>query len=80
VRLIRADDNTVDAAFYTDLNVTWQPVDAKWRVYGNITNAFDVAPPVTASFGTFGGTSSQTNPALFDLLGRRYMVGVGIDF
>jgi outer membrane receptor protein involved in Fe transport len=80
VRLVRADNNTVDAAFYTDLNVTWQPVDAKWRVYGNITNAFDVAPPVTASFGTFGGTSSQTNPALFDLLGRRYMVGVGIDF
>lgn len=79
LRLIRADDNTVDSAFYTDLNVTWQPLDAKWRVYGNITNAFDVSPPVTASFGTFGGTSSQTNPALFDLLGRRYMLGIGID-
>jgi outer membrane receptor protein involved in Fe transport len=79
-RLIRADDNTVDAVFYTDLNATWQPVDAKWRVYANTTNLFDAAPPVTASFGTFGGTSNQTNPALFDLLGRRFMVGVGFDF
>lgn len=78
-RLIRADDNSVDSAFYTDVNLSWR-ADRGWRVYANVTNALDTDPPVTASFGTLQGSSGQTNPALFDLLGRRYTVGVGMDF
>ncbi len=79
-RLVRADDNSVDSAFYTDLNLSWRPSDKSWRVYANATNLFDEPPPVTATYGTLQGASGQTNPALFDLLGRRYTLGVGIDF
>jgi outer membrane receptor protein involved in Fe transport len=79
-RLIRVDDNSVGSALYFDLNLSWRPVDDHWRVYANVTNVLDRDPPVTASFGSLQSSSGQTNPALFDLLGRRYTLGVAIDF
>jgi iron complex outermembrane receptor protein len=79
-RIVDYDDNTVGSALYFDVNLSWAPRDQNWRVYANVMNALDRDPPVTASWGTLQSASGQTNPALFDLLGRRYTLGVGIDF
>ena len=32
-------------------------------------------PPIVPGFSTFSGQASQTNPAIHDILGRRFTVG-----
>ncbi|MFM1886691.1 MAG: hypothetical protein RL026_1848, partial [Pseudomonadota bacterium] len=81
--VVKFDDNTVSSVFYTDMNLSWQQDDAagrNWRAYLNITNLLDRDPPVVASFSSLQGAVGQTNPALFDLLGRRYVLGVALEF
>jgi hypothetical protein len=36
----------------------------------------DEDPPVTAAWDAFGAGATQRNSVLFDLLGRRFMIGV----
>ena len=45
-------------------------------VFGNITNLTDVDPPITPSYSAFNGYSTQFNPAVYDVLGRRFTEGV----
>lgn len=69
------DDRSVRAASYTSLNLGWEP--SAWRnvqVFLNVQNLFDAAPPLAPDWG-FGG-SIPTNEGLFDVLGRRYVLGV----
>jgi iron complex outermembrane receptor protein len=69
------DDRHVRAAAYTTFNVNWRP--PRWsgaRMYINVHNVFDAAPPIAPDWG-FGG-SIPTNEGLFDVLGRRYMLGM----
>jgi outer membrane receptor protein involved in Fe transport len=71
-------DNTVDSAFYVDGRVAWtfDTPSGSIEVYGNISNLLDEDPPIAAAWGAFGANSAQSNSALFDLLGRRYVIGV----
>jgi len=75
---VQIDRNTIDGATYADLNMRyeWELEQGTLEFFGNITNMFDEAPPVTPSYGLFGASSNQVNSGLFDLLGRRYTVGV----
>ncbi len=76
-------DNTVDSVFYTDLNLSYMHTfgtNTEVEFFGNITNLFDVDPPVTPYYSIFYGNPVQTNPTLFDVLGRRFTAGVKVNF
>jgi iron complex outermembrane recepter protein len=69
------DDDHIASALYTDLNFTYAPESLKgFETYLNVQNAFDRDPPRTPIFSGFNGTS-DTNRALFDVLGRRFVLG-----
>ena len=76
--LYNVADNTVDSAFYVDTRVSWTFTtrNGEIEVFGNINNVLDEDPPVAATWDAFTGAPSQRNSVLFDLLGRRYMIGV----
>jgi outer membrane receptor protein involved in Fe transport len=72
------DKRRVNSVGYTSLRVGWQPAYRLGAsIYLNIQNLFDVNPPRSGDWG-FGG-SIPTNEGLFDVLGRRYVLGVRID-
>ena len=48
------------------------------EIYGNITNLGDAAPPITPSYSAFTGSATQFNSAVYDVLGRRYTVGLRV--
>ncbi len=72
------EDNTVSAVTYVDLRLGYEfdLGGAEVEVFGNVTNLGDAAPPITPSYSAFLGYSTQTNPAVYDVLGRRYTVGI----
>jgi iron complex outermembrane recepter protein len=71
-------DNHVSSAFYLDTRIGWDfslRKGGSLQVYGNVQNLLDQDPPITPSYGAFGAAPAQTNSALFDLLGRRFVMG-----
>jgi outer membrane receptor protein involved in Fe transport len=71
-------DNSVPAVFYADLRLSYDLslLGAETQIWGSVTNLFDRDPPITGTYSTFTGTSAQYNAGLFDVLGRRFTVGV----
>jgi hypothetical protein len=81
VGLIEGDtilDNSVDSALYIDFRLGYRFTvgSAEAEIFGNVTNLFDEDPPVTPSYSAFLGYGSQYNASVYDVLGRRYTVGV----
>jgi outer membrane receptor protein involved in Fe transport len=78
----RIDDNTVDSAFYTDLRLGYsrETYGGELELFANVLNLFDESPPIVPSFDSFTASSGQANGTLFDLLGRRYTVGMRYRF
>jgi iron complex outermembrane recepter protein len=75
------EDNTVPSAFYLNLSggYTWEMATGKVEFYANVQNLLDKDPPlVPAQFDTSLGqtVAGQTNSRLFDMLGRRYSIGL----
>jgi outer membrane receptor protein involved in Fe transport len=75
------EDNTVPSAFYLNLagGHSWETVGGKLELYANVQNLLDRDPPlVPAQFDTALSqtVSGQTNSRLFDMLGRRYSIGL----
>ena len=69
------NDDHIASALYTDLNFTYAPEAIKgFETYLNVQNAFDKDPPRVPIFSGFNGTT-DTNRALFDVLGRRFVLG-----
>jgi hypothetical protein len=70
------NDNHIGGIFYLDLNLAYNiPVAGDLRIWAEVTNALDRAPPTTAAaFGRTGAAS--LNPTLYDIIGRRYVLGV----
>ncbi len=67
--------------FYTDLTLRYRlKVVANTEIFGTITNLFDVDPPVTPYYSTFGDYSLQSNASVYDVLGRRFVVGATLRF
>lgn len=75
-------DNKVDDVLYVDLRLGYDfdVAGAEAELFVNATNLFDAAPPLTPSFLAFTGISTQTNSGVYDILGRRYTVGVKLKF
>ena len=76
--LIYLEDNTVEAVTYVDLRLGYEfdLGGTELEVFGNVTNLFDESPPVTPSYTAFLGYPNQYNAAVYDVLGRRYTVGL----
>ena len=70
--------NSVPAIFYTDLRLSYRI--GRTELFGTITNLFDIAPPVTPYYSTFLSYSQQYNPSLYDVLGRRFVMGATLRF
>jgi outer membrane receptor protein involved in Fe transport len=76
------DDNTVASVIYTDLRVSYEfggERSGNWEVFANVNNLFDKDPPRAANHSTFGG-STHTNVSLYDVIGRRMVVGANFSF
>lgn len=73
-------DNSVPSALYVNLSASyrWEVAGGHLEVYGNVQNLFDRDPPVTAGVfdASLAQVGNQVNAGLFDLLGRRFTVGV----
>jgi outer membrane receptor protein involved in Fe transport len=70
------NDNQIGGIFYLDLNLSYTvPVAGDLRIWAEVNNVLDRAPPTTAAiFGRAGAAS--LNPQLYDVIGRRYVLGV----
>lgn len=71
------EDNTVDAAFYTDLTASYALSDQA-RLTATINNAFDRDPPIAPT-----GTLSifyPTNREIFDQIGRYFTLRLNYSF
>ena len=77
------DDNSVDEAWYTDLNMAYDvPLElsgGNLQLFLNVTNLLDEDPPVSAGYASFFG-ATQVNQRVHDVLGRRYTAGFRLDF
>ena len=71
--------NHVDGVFYLDWRLS-QDIElasgSDVQIFGMVTNLTDAAPPLTPYYSVFGAHTLQANSTLFDLVGRRYTVGV----
>jgi iron complex outermembrane recepter protein len=74
-------DNSVPAVAYLNLSASYRfdmGSRGKLEVFGNVQNLFDKDPPIIPAVfdSTLGQTSNQINSTLYDLLGRRFNVGL----
>jgi len=76
------NDDHIASALYTDVNLAYTMTtkhETEWQLYLNVANALNRAPPRVPIFSGFGGTT-DTNRALFDVLGRRFVLGLKFSF
>ena len=74
------DDNTVDPAIYTALQLAYELAVAggSLTLFAHVNNLFDTDPPIAPDW-RFSG-SIHTNENLFDVLGRRFTAGLKFSF
>jgi hypothetical protein len=80
---VNIESNKVDSVLYFDANLsyTWEFGDGDTvQVFGNVTNLTNEDPPPSPYYSAFYGYTQQTNNTLFDVLGRRYTLGVRVRF
>jgi iron complex outermembrane receptor protein len=74
------ENNRVPAITYVDLRFGYdfelQGTDV--NVSAMVTNLFDVDPPLTPTYIGLAEHASQANTSLYDVLGRRYTLGVRV--
>jgi outer membrane receptor protein involved in Fe transport len=76
------DNYKISSVFYLNTQVGYRfdtPNVGNFNVYLNVQNVLDKDPPVVATWSDFFGASTTT-PALHDALGRRYALGVEMEF
>ncbi len=77
------ESNHVDSVFYTDARIGYQlqvPHNGSMEVFFSVTNLFDTDPPVTPYYSAFASYANQDNPSLYDVMGRRFVVGAKLAF
>ncbi len=75
------DDNSIASITYVDLRLgkTFGDND-QLEVYGNVNNLLDREPNITAGAVGRTGVGLGVNAGLYDILGRRYTIGVNYEF
>ncbi len=83
VQGVDIDRNTVPSITYTDLDLKYtRPAQNGWpslEIYGHVTNLFDRDPPIVPNYTDFTG-ATPTNKTVYDVLGRRFNVGITARF
>jgi len=81
-KICTIDDNSVPSSFYMDARISGRfGEDEKLEVFANIQNLLDRAPVITPGIGVGRtGTGTGVNTGLYDILGRRYTLGVNYEF
>jgi outer membrane receptor protein involved in Fe transport len=74
---VNIQDNSVPAVIYVDMRFDYmfEVGNSSVDVFASVTNLFDRDPPITPTYGSFGGYTTQYNAGLFDVLGRRFTIG-----
>ncbi|MEY4641867.1 MAG: hypothetical protein RLZZ227_1861 [Pseudomonadota bacterium] len=75
-RPLTINDNTVDSAFYVNLNGSYNltVLDQSVQLFASVTNLADKEPPSAPS------ATYPTNPVYFDQIGRTYRVGLRFSY
>ncbi len=70
--------NHVPSVTYFDMRVSYDiPVGSSTvQLYGVVNNIFDKAPPLVPGYNGLGSAPIQTNQTMYDVLGRRFTVGL----
>jgi outer membrane receptor protein involved in Fe transport len=77
---IDIDDNHIPGATYLDLATGYKldyRGDSNVEAYFKVENLLDKDPAIVAGAGI---SALQTNPALYDVIGRNYRIGVRMRF
>lgn len=78
------EDNTVPSVIYLNLHggYSWGLSGGTLSVYADVQNLLDKDPPLAPSVfdSSLGQTGNQVNSGLFDLLGRRYSLGLSFKY
>jgi iron complex outermembrane recepter protein len=71
-------NNRVSSVTYFDMRLSYDITVGATTVqlYGVINNIFDKAPPLAPSYVALSSAPVQTNQSLYDVLGRRFTVGL----
>jgi hypothetical protein len=74
------ENNRVPAVTYVDLRFGYdfEIQGASVDISAMVTNLFDVDPPLTPTYIGLSEHASQSNASLYDILGRRYTLGVKV--
>lgn len=77
-QVVNMEDNTVSDIFYADMRLGYEfgLGDSTFELWGSVTNLFDADPPLAPTYSPFAGYATQTNAGVYDILGRRYTVGI----
>lgn len=72
------EPNHVPATFYADLRLAYDfdISGADVELWGAVTNLFDQDPRITPYYAAFPGNVIVTNTSLYDVLGRRFSMGL----
>jgi outer membrane receptor protein involved in Fe transport len=70
------ESNTVPAETYWDLSVRARVLE-KVELFGGVNNVLDNQPPI---LGFAAGGDANTNPQLYDVIGRQFFVGLNVKF
>jgi outer membrane receptor protein involved in Fe transport len=75
-------DNSIGSMTYVDARLSYDLSfgSSNAEIYGNVTNLFDRDPPIIPSYSAATAAPTQYNSALYDVLGRRFAVGVNVRF
>jgi outer membrane receptor protein involved in Fe transport len=70
------ESGTIDAEIYWDLSVRAKILEHV-ELFGGVNNVTDNQPPI---MGFAAGGDTNTNPQLYDVLGRQYFAGISVKF
>jgi outer membrane receptor protein involved in Fe transport len=82
-RVVTVNQNDIKGAVYFDGSLSKDIMfgeGSKANVFLNVRNLMNKDPAVVASSGAFSDTTSASNPALYDVLGRVFSAGVRVEF
>ena len=70
--------NHVPSVTYFDARMSYDITvgTSALQLYAVVNNIFDKSPPIVATYNALGSAPGQTNQTMYDVLGRRFTVGI----
>ena len=75
-------DNSIGSITYLDVRLSYdiKVSDSSVQLYASGSNLMDRDPPIIPSYGAAVAAPAQFNAGLYDVLGRRFVVGLDVKF